>query len=65
MLLTMPEGWDATQFKPEQPTSSYKEFKGEILNEMGRCLNAPFNVIAGNSSGYNYSSGRLDHGYPP
>lgn len=60
-LLTLPAGWSAEQFKPEQPTSTYKEFKGEILNEMGRCLNAPFNVIAGNSSGYNYSSGRLDH----
>ncbi len=60
-LLTLPEGWDATQFKAEQPTGTYKEFKGEILNEMGRCLNAPFNVVAGNSSGYNYSSGRLDH----
>lgn len=60
-LLTLPEGWDAHQFKAEQPTGTYKEFKGEILNEMGRCLNAPFNVVAGNSSGYNYSSGRLDH----
>lgn len=60
-LLTLPAGWDASQFKAEQPTGTYKEFKGEILNEMGRCLNAPFNIIAGNSSGYNYSSGRLDH----
>lgn len=60
-LLTLPEGWEATQFKPEQPTGTYKEFKGEILNEMARCVNAPFNVITGNSSGYNYSSGRLDH----
>lgn len=60
-LLTLPAGWKASQFKPEQPTSTYKEFKAELLNEMGRAVNAPFNVIAGNSSGYNYSSGRLDH----
>lgn len=60
-LLTLPNGWDAKPFTAEQPTGTYKEFKGEILNEMGRCLGAPFNVIAGNSSGYNYSSGRLDH----
>lgn len=60
-LLTLPPGFDASQFKPEQPTGTYKDFKGELLNEIGRCLGVPFNVIAGNSSGYNYSSGRLDH----
>lgn len=60
-LLTLPAGWDTTQFKPEQPTGTFKEFKNEILNEMARCVNVPFNVMAGNSSGYNYSSGRLDH----
>lgn len=60
MLLSLLSGQQATQFKPEQPTSTYKEFKGELLNEIGRCGGVPFNVIAGNSSGYNYSSGRLD-----
>jgi lambda family phage portal protein len=60
MLVTLPEGWDASQFRAEQPMAEYGNFKHEILNEMGRCLQAPFNVIAGNSSGYNYSSSRLD-----
>jgi lambda family phage portal protein len=60
-LLTLPPGFDASQFKPEQPTGTYKDFKGELLNEIGRTIGVPFNVIAGNSSGYNYSSGRLDH----
>lgn len=60
-LLSLPDQWKAEQFKPNQPTSSYKEFKGEILAEIGRSVNATFNIIAGNSSGYNYSSGRLDH----
>ncbi|MCL1999912.1 MAG: hypothetical protein FWG74_00620, partial [Planctomycetes bacterium] len=46
---------------PKQPASTYAEFKREILNEIARCLNMPFNVAAGNSSGYNYASGRLDH----
>ena len=41
--------------------NAYAEFKKEILNEIARCLNMPFNVAAGNSSGYNYASGRLDH----
>jgi lambda family phage portal protein len=59
-ILTLPAGWDVTQMKAEQPTSTYAEVKREILNEIARCLSMPFNVAAGNSSGYNYSSGRLD-----
>ena len=61
MLLTMPGGWKMSQVDPKQPATTYAEFKKEILNEIARCLNMPFNVAAGNSSGYNYSSGRLDH----
>ena len=60
-LVTMPGGWKMSQIHAEQPTTSYAEFKHEILNEIARCLNMPFNVAAGNSSGYNYASGRLDH----
>ncbi len=60
-LLTMPGGWKMGQVKAEQPATTYGEFKKEILNEIARCLNMPFNVAAGNSSGYNYASGRLDH----
>lgn len=61
MLLTMPGGWKMAQLDPKQPATTYAEFKREILNEIARCLNMPFNVAAGNSSGYNYASGRLDH----
>lgn len=60
-LLTMPGGWRMSQLQAEQPTGTYAEFKREILNEIARCLNMPFNVAAGNSSSYNYASGRLDH----
>lgn len=60
-LLTIPQGWDAEQFKPEQPTTTYPDFKRELLNETGRATGQPLNVVTGNSSGYNYSSGRLDH----
>jgi len=59
-LLTLPAGWDASQFKPEQPVTSYGQFKTEILNEVGRGANVPLNIVSGNSSGYNYSSARLD-----
>jgi lambda family phage portal protein len=60
-LTTLPEGWDISQLKAEQPTSTYKDFKTEILNEIFRCLQIPFNVGALNSSSYNYASGRMDH----
>lgn len=61
MLMTMPGGWKMSQLEASQPTTTYAEFKKEILNEIARCLNMPFAISAGNSSGYNYASGRLDH----
>jgi len=61
MLLTMPGGWKMSQIEAEQPATTYADFKKQILNEIARCLNMPFNIAAGNSSGYNYASGRLDH----
>jgi len=60
-LITMPGGWKMSQLQAEQPSTTYAEFKHEILNEIARCLSMPFNIAAGNSSGYNYASGRLDH----
>ncbi len=60
-MLTMPAGWKMGQLDPKQPASTYGEFKKELLNEIARCLNMPFNIAAANSSGYNYASGRLDH----
>lgn len=61
MFTSMPAGWKIEQLRAEQPTSTYAEFRDKILNEIARCLNMPFNVAAGDSSDYNYASGRLDH----
>ena len=61
MMMTLPAGWKMGQAKAEQPTTTYADFKKEILNEIARALSMPYNVAAGNSSGYNYASGRLDH----
>jgi lambda family phage portal protein len=61
MLLTMPGGWKMSQIEPMQPTTTYVDFKKETLNEIARCMNVPFNIAFGNSSGYNFASGRLDH----
>lgn len=59
-MVSLPAGYDITQLKAEQPTSTYAEVKREILNEIARSVLVPYNVAAGNSSSYNYSSGRLD-----
>ena len=61
MVTTMPEGWKVNQIKAEQPTTTYGDFKREILGEIGRSLQIPVNIVAGDSSRYNYASGRLDH----
>lgn len=61
MATVLPSGWKLGQIQSQHPATTYQMFKGEILNEIARCLNMPFNIAAGNSSGYNYASGRLDH----
>jgi lambda family phage portal protein len=60
-LLTLPAGWKVGQLDAKQPSTTYSEFKREVLNEIARCLNMPYNVAAANSSSYNYASGRLDY----
>ena len=60
-MVTLPDGWTFEQLKAEQPTSTYAMFKRELLNEISRCLNLPFNIAALDSSSYNYASGRMDH----
>ena len=59
-FLTMPVGWNVKQLKSEQPTTAYADFKRAILNEVARALELPYNIAAGDSSDYNYASGRLD-----
>lgn len=61
LMMTAPEGWKVGQLKSEQPTTTYQEFKRELLGEIGRSLQIPVNIIMGDSARYNYASGRLDH----
>lgn len=60
-IMSLPEGWKLTQLKSEQPTTVFKDFRSEIIGEAARPFGMPFNVASCNSSGYNYSSGRLDY----
>jgi len=52
---------EISQLKAEQPTTSYGQYKGEILTEAGAAIGAPRNASTNSSAEYNYSSGRLDH----
>lgn len=59
--LAMPAGYKGKQLSAEHPNEQYKDFCDSKLMEASRPLCMPFNVAKGNSSGYNYASGRLDH----
>lgn len=61
LATVLPEGWKLGQMQAEQPTTTYTEFKKEVINEIARSFLMPYNIAAGNSAGYNYASGRLDH----
>jgi lambda family phage portal protein len=59
-FLTMPAGWKMNFHKPEQPTSLHRDFKDTNLTEFGRAIHLPRNKVTGDSSGYNFSSARMD-----
>jgi lambda family phage portal protein len=61
MMTVLPEGGRLNQIKAEQPTTTYADFKRQILGEISRVQCVPLNVILGDSSDYNYASGRLDY----
>ncbi len=56
----LPYGYDLSQLKAEQPTSTFESFDDHLLREIARCLLLPRNAATGDSSSYNYASGRLD-----
>lgn len=61
MAMSLPDGWDATQMRPEHPTTTYSEFEKRLLNQIARCLNLPYIVAALDSSQASYSSMRGDY----
>ena len=60
MMTAVPAGWKAAQMKAEHPATTYAMFKKSIINDFGRCMCMPYGVAAGDSSDYNFASGRLD-----
>lgn len=63
MGVVLPGGYKMGQLKAEHPTSTYAQFKREIVSEAARGTGSgvPYGVAAGDFSSYNYSSGRLDN----
>ena len=59
-ITTLPGGWKISQLNPTQPTTTFSDFVNAILREIARCLQMPWGLAAGDSSSYNYASGRLD-----
>jgi len=60
LVTVLPDGYSLGQVKAEQPTTTYGEFKREILAEAFAAMCMPFNVGAHDSSEFNFASGKLD-----
>ena len=61
MMLTLPAGWKLGQLDPKHPTANHNEFVKCILSEIARSVCATYGTLAGDFSGFNYASGRLDN----
>ena len=61
MMLTVPAGWKMGQLDSKQPAANHSEFVKVILSEIARCVVSTYGTVAGDHSGYNYASGRLDN----
>jgi capsid protein len=57
----MPAGWGLKNQRPEFPPTNYEMFDKRMINGQARAFKMPMNIASGNSEGYNYASGRLDH----
>ena len=60
MLTVLPDGYDATQMQPQQPTNTYVDYHGSSIGTSARPFLMPKNVAAGDSSKHNFASAKLD-----
>ena len=58
--VTLPEGFDATQLKAEQPTAQFSTLVDELLGAVGASLGLPRLVMRKSASGFTYASARVD-----
>lgn len=59
-FVTLPLGYDLQQYELSNPSDSQQQFALNVKIDCARCLLATRNVVTGDSSNYNYASGRLD-----
>lgn len=55
-----PQGWKITQMKAEQPVQGFSDFIRQLLRSVSRSFKMPYSIAAGDSSGLNMASGRLE-----
>jgi capsid protein len=61
LMTSLPRGYKLSQLKAEQPSTTLEMFVGVIVGQAARPACMPRNVALGDSSGMNFTSGRLDH----
>jgi len=61
MMMTLPNGYKMSQFRAEQPTTTFEMFEKRLLMQIGRCLHMPYSKVSGDYSNDNYATGRLAH----
>jgi capsid protein len=59
-IVTAPDGGKIATLPATQPSTTYPQFKKELLSEAGAGIGLPYHKLAADSSGHNYSSARLD-----
>lgn len=59
-FMNMPDGWKANMFKFDSTGQGCLEFMRCMLSWATQALLAPWNITSGDSSDYNFASGRLD-----
>lgn len=60
-FVALPKAWTLKSHNVQNPIESQTNFADQIKSDSGRTLQLPRNVALGNSSSYNYASGRLDY----
>lgn len=60
LALTLPRGYKLNQVKPNQPATTFKEFRREVLGSAFRCLHIPQAVVFLDSSTSNMSARYID-----
>jgi lambda family phage portal protein len=59
MVMALPEGYDVTQMRPEQPTQTYDAYVLRKLAEACHAVNLPYSIGTGDFSKESYAGGRM------